>query len=766
MDNNNFVTEMDNIFGIDLGTSNCCVAVWNNGTYKIITDDNKNRTFPSTVCIKNEIVYVGKEIQNEDIESNNVYYNVKRILGKNYEEIERTMKNTLFNITNVGNNVLLNGTYYPEEIISKILIKIKQNICNFMNYPDDTEIQTVITIPAYFNDSQRQATKDAIKIAGLKCLKLLNEPTAAAIAYGYEKRYEHDGVEHIIMVYDMGGGTTDVSILNVCDGVFEVLASVGNTTLGGIDFDNILVNYCLDCCNKQISDISKQSLLELKNNCENVKINISKKEKFIINFEKNEIEINQSLFHSLSEPLLFDSIKPIIESIQSCNLTLDDIEDVILVGAATKLKILQNKIKTLFNKELVCNINPDEVVAIGAAIQGHILTKKTDPFTNNIVLLDITPLSLGVETMGGIMDIVIKRNTIIPITQKKRYTNDTDFITSISIKIFEGERQFTKDNNFLGELILSNLKPVPKCCSDIDVIFKIDSNGIISVTAHEINDNIVNNLDISLNKGRLSDEEIENIINVSSKMKNDDEINKKNVYLKSTILNYFDILKNKIDNDEKLISLINTFNDNDTNENYLSLISFLEKKYNDIIFPSNCDLTNEYEEINEINENNEIKEEKNEIKEENIEQMKDEFLEICQHILDCSETMTDYVNGKICWFYSEEQLTCNKLRIVIIEMNEKFKNSGINELIDMCEILGNFLKNSENTQYNCHLNFFIVAIKKIIELNDDYQKELINICDSQFKNFTINAEIFDNKECEDFKNIITDISNLIYDLII
>ena len=535
---------LDNIFGIDLGTSNCCIALWKNGTYTIIKDEYKNKTIPSIVGITNDKKYVGNDVLlRNDIKSENIFYGIKRLIGKGYSEIENIKNNFTYEIKSENSdNVIICGNinnekknYYPEEITAYILQYIKKCICEYMKISMDVMpmLKVVVTIPAYFNDSQRQSTSDAIKIAGFDCLKILNEPTAAAMAYGYEKRYKNDGLEHIIMVYDMGGGTTDVSILNICDGVFEVLASTGNTFLGGIDFDNVLIKYCVETFGVNMDEINLDKMLILKNKCEDTKKKISIDENILINiknFHKNNdlnVLITQTIFESLSEKLLQKSIEPIILALESCELNCEDINDIIMVGGATKMKLLKNKISKIFNKKLICNINPDEVVAIGAAIQGFILTKKTDPFTDNIVLLDITPLSLGVEVMGGIMDVIIKRNTIIPTTKNKKYTNDTDNETSIKIKIFEGERPMTKNNIFMGELILDNISPVPRGCADINIIFKIDMNGLISVTAHELNNGIIQHVNITLNKGRLSKEQIDKIIDDAMISEKKDEIEKK-----------------------------------------------------------------------------------------------------------------------------------------------------------------------------------------------------------------------------------------------
>lgn len=463
---------INNIYGIDLGTTNCCISLWENGSYIIIRDKYGYSTIPSIIGICNNEIIIGNDVlKNQNIiNKENIIYNIKRLIGRKYSDIKNISDHTYNVNKNENDDIIITVNeqkYYPDELLTMLLCEIKNEIKKFIkirNIDENNEkIKVIVTIPAYFNDIQRQITLKAIHNSNLECIKILNEPTAAAMAYGYEKRYDNDDIEHVIMIYDMGGGTTDISILNIYNGVFEVLTSYGNTTLGGVDFDNNLVKYCIDMFNDENntiispSDISKDILLLLKNKCETVKKNISNDDNlniFIDNFYDNkklDINITQDIFHDINEILLHESIKPILIALESCELTFNQIEDIIMVGGATKMKILRNKISRLFNKNVVCNINSDEVVAIGASIQGFILTNKSDPFTNNIVLLDIIPLSLGVETMGGIMDVVIKKNTIIPTTQIKKYTNDTDNITSIKIKIYEGERLLTKDNIYIWE---------------------------------------------------------------------------------------------------------------------------------------------------------------------------------------------------------------------------------------------------------------------------------------------------------------------------
>lgn len=764
------IYEENDIFGIDLGTSNCCIALWKNGTYKIIEDKYKNRTMPSIVGITENKIYVGNEVLIEkNIKTGNIIYGIKRLIGKKYDDILEIKKNLTYKIkTNENNDIIIcsdldnnKKTFFSEEIVAYILREIKQSICNYINIPINEMplLKVVVTIPAYFNDLQRQATLDSIKIAGFDCLKILNEPTAAAMAYGYEKRYKSDGNDHTILVYDMGGGTTDVSILNICDGVFEVLTSTGNTLLGGIDFDNVLIKYCLDSFGENINNINSNNIFLLKNICEDIKKKISSDDNlhiFIHDFYDNRdlnIKITQNIFESLCESLLQKSIGPILDALNSCELHSDDIEDIIMVGGSTKLKILRNKISKIFNKDPICNINPDEVVAIGASIQGYILTKKSDPFTDNIVLLDITSLSLGVEVMGGIMDVIIKRNTIIPIIKRKKYTNDTDNETSIKIKIFEGERQMTKNNIYLGEIILNNLTPVPRGCADIDVIFKIDINGIVSVTAHELNNNVKQNINLILNKGRLSNEQIDKIIEESVELEKKDNVEKKKKQIYHNIIDNISNIKTNLNsvnlkmNDEKKkifqdeINIITQFIDQNIYDDvlidkYIDILSHMEKIFGNLLIRNYNEesyiLSFNDDELNEnINLSNESIDDLNiELNDEII----NEFTNTCNEILkscnddklsdNISEKIKSYINECLCWFYTEnsnKNINYNDLNKMILQIKNYYCSitddniilNDINilkkELYEMCSILIEFSSSIDVCKFKSNIQLLFLS---------------------------------------------------------
>ena len=476
----------------------------------------------------------------------------------------------------------------------------------------NTEItKAVITVPAYFNDSQRQATKDAAKIAGLDCIRIINEPTSAALTYGLLNKslsYKNNNNQEEsinVIVYDIGGGTTDISLLSINNGIFEVKASVGNTHLGGIDFDNKIISYCINYFKKnnnidKLDNLSSLSYQRLKRACENAKkiLSVSLKTNIIVTDFHTEIDLVINLTRerltAICRDLLILALKPLEDILQSSELSKDDIHEIILVGGMTRMPQIVDNIKKFFNgKEPNCSMNPDEVVAAGASIQGYILSHEDDPFSNNITLLDIIPLSLGVETIGGVMNILVPRNTIIPTTKKRLYTTDSDYDTSVIIKVFEGERKMTKDNFLVGEFELEGIESTVRGLSKIEVKFNIDINGIITVTAEDITNKDNNNkksITITGNKGRLKQEQINKLIDEAREFDLKDKIlkNKKELYyeIDEMTTNISINLKNneyKLNNKdkEKLSEDINKY------RKWL-----IEKKYNERE-------ENEYKEINQ-----------------------------------------------------------------------------------------------------------------------------------------------------------------------
>src|ERR1700733_767211 len=537
------------IFGIDLGTRFSCLSIWKNKRLEIIPDQFGNRTIPSVVAFYRSVKLVGHNaLSLKEIRPGNTIYDIKRIIGRRFDDpsIEQTKQIVSYEIIDdesFHHNVLVKLdendtqlarkiTYRPEEICSYILSEIKKMGCNYLKIKEDN-IKAVITVPVYFNDSQRQATLDAAKIAGLDVIKMINEPTAAALTYGLGNKSKRN-----IIVYDLGAGTLDVSLMHIEDGIFKTLAVSGNTHLGGEDIDYLIMNQILIDFQKQhkIKDLklSKLSQLKLKNSVENAKKIISTADKSTIcvdNFYMNEklyYVLTRNLFETFCNGFFIMCIKYLDEVINNSELTKYDIDEVILVGGSTRIPKLQKLILEYFKdskdstdlrkskiERLTTSLNPDEVVSSGAAIYGYISTHGDDPFSNDIVLLDITPLSLGIETLQKQMTVIIPRNTVIPTKKIKIFSTDTDYQDNVSIKIFEGERKLTKHNFHVGTFDLTGFQKGPRGFPTIKITFHIDVNGILQVIAHEKKSNIQNSIQITSTwgaKGRLSKKDIDNII--------------------------------------------------------------------------------------------------------------------------------------------------------------------------------------------------------------------------------------------------------------
>jgi molecular chaperone DnaK len=482
------------IIGIDLGTTNSVVAVLEGANPSIIPNAEGNRTTPSIVAYTpTGDILVGQFAKRQNvINPDNTFYSVKRFIGSKFEEVKEERQRVSYSVKSDENGKikiycpLLNKDFTPEEISSTVLKKLVKDASQFLN---QNITQAIITVPAYFNDSQRLATKDAGTIAGLEVLRILNEPTAAALAYGLDKKKNE-----VVLIFDLGGGTFDVSILEVGDDVFEVLATSGDTHLGGDDFDQLLVNYALDNFKKTEGiDLSKnkESLQRIIQTAETVKIELSRLQstQFSIpyiyvdgpEFKHLDLTIDRSKFQSLSEKLLKRCKIPVEKALKDASLAKTDIDEVILVGGSTRIPAIRNLLIEILGKDLNETVNPDEVVAMGAAIQAGIIAGEI----TDLILLDVTPLSLGVETIGGLMTTVIKRNASIPVRESETFSTAVDNQEVVEIHVLQGERPFSKDNKSLGIFRLKGIPFAPKGVPKIKVTFQLDVDGLLSVSARE-----------------------------------------------------------------------------------------------------------------------------------------------------------------------------------------------------------------------------------------------------------------------------------------
>lgn len=486
---------MGKIIGIDLGTTNSAMAVMQSGKPEIIANSEGNRTTPSVVAVnKNGERLVGQVARRQQVTNpKNTIYEVKRLIGRNFndKEVQRDLKLMGYEIVKSGDGVkvkMADKEYSPEEISAMILTKLKTDAESLLG---DTVTEAVITVPAYFDDSQRQATKDAGKIAGLEVKRIINEPTAAALAYGLDKAEKKD---EKIAVYDLGGGTFDVSILELGDGVFEVKSTNGDTHLGGADFDRVIINYFADEFKKEHGiDITgdNAAMQRLRDEAEKAKIELSTAQEVDVNLpfltadadgpKHFEHKLTRAKLESLVADLVDKTAAPCEKALKDAGLKASDIDAVVLVGGMTRMPAVQSKVKEIFSKDPMKGVNPDEVVAIGAAIQGGVLQGDV----KDVLLLDVTPLSLGIETMGGVMTKLIERNTTIPTSKSEVFSTAADNQPQVEIHVAQGEREMIADNKSLGRFVLDGIAPAPRGVPQIEVTFNIDANGILNVTAKD-----------------------------------------------------------------------------------------------------------------------------------------------------------------------------------------------------------------------------------------------------------------------------------------